>query len=268
MRTVLCCLFLAAAGAQAGTLADANRLLAEKSYPQARHAFEQLARAGNVEAKVRYGEMLWYGEGGQPDRAAADALFAEAAATGNPDAARNLTLSSRRAAKSADIAYWVERYDGADLVSAAKACAMPQLPEPARNKDEVRAAAQQYAAWADCEKRFLGSLGGELAPERRIPGELVELMSAEEARQASQRLNAAYETVTRMAHQEAEVVADRYTAWEKSTRDYLEQHPVLAFNQDQWVREMNFDLRRAFEARIGADREYRLRDTPLPQQRR
>jgi TPR repeat protein len=254
MRAALCCLLLSvAAGAQADALSDANRLLAEKSYPEARRAFEQLANAGSAEASLRLGEMLWYGEGGQPDRAAADAIFARVAATGNQDARRDLALSSRRAARNAEIAYWVGQYDGADLASAEKACAMPAVPALSRTKAEAREAARQYAAWAECQSAFTASLTGARAAGKRIPGNLVELMSSDEARQASERLNGAYDKVIREARSDMAAVANRYLAWEKASRDYLaETGTLLAFEQEQWAREVNFDMRRAWETRMGS----------------
>jgi TPR repeat protein len=249
MRALLCCLLLSvAAGAQADALADANRLLAEKSYPQARRAFEQLASAGSAEARLRLGEMYWYGDGVAVDRTAADALFAQAAAGGSREAAAAMTLSSRRAARSADIAYWLEQYDGADLAAGHRACGKPSLPELSRTRKEVRDAAAQYDAWAECEKRFFDSLAGARAGSA-IPGELVELMSNEEARQASERLGRAYEAVARAAGEDAKAVISHYTAWQMATKGYLvRQREEIALMEEQRRREINADLRRAYDA--------------------
>lgn len=252
MRAALCCLLLSvAAGAHADALSEANRLLAEKSWPEARHAFEQLAKAGNAEAKLRLGEMFWYGDGGPPDRVRGDALFAEAAAAGNAQASQNLTLSNRRAARLAEITYWVEQYSGEDLVAAEHACEVPALPDVSRNKAQVRSAAGKYADWTDCMKSFAESLSGSRAAGNRIPGDLAELMSSDEARKAGERLNGAYARVYQMAQEDMQMGAARYLAWEKATRDYLtENQKLLAFERDEKIRELNADIRRHMDARM------------------
>lgn len=67
--TVLCLTMLLGVPALADDLADANKLLENKAYPQALAAFTKLANAGNAEAQFHLGEMYWYGEAGSVDLA-------------------------------------------------------------------------------------------------------------------------------------------------------------------------------------------------------
>ncbi len=86
-RIALLCLACAVGGnAAADELADANQALQQKNYTVALTLFSKLANNNNREAQLRLGEMYWYGEGAPLDRAKGDALFAQAAAAGDPGA--------------------------------------------------------------------------------------------------------------------------------------------------------------------------------------
>ena len=86
-RIALFCLACAVGGhASADELVDANAALQQKNYPVALKLFGKLASDNNHEAQLRLGEMYWYGEGAPLDRAKGDALFAQAAAGGDPGA--------------------------------------------------------------------------------------------------------------------------------------------------------------------------------------
>lgn len=98
MRALVLAVALSISGAAfADDLADANKALMAKSYPQAMELFGRLAAAGNAEARFRLGEMYWYGQGVPADRAKGDALFAQAASAGISAASTALTRSARRA---------------------------------------------------------------------------------------------------------------------------------------------------------------------------
>lgn len=224
MRRFLCCLMIALAGpAAADSLSEANKLYAAKAYGEAFPVFQMLANSGNAEAKLRLGEMYWYGKGLPADRAHADQLFAEAAAAGNHAAREALTLTSRREARSADIAKWTS-YDGADLTSGKYACGAPAIADVSKTNQEIKATMASYGAWSGCYNGFVADLEGPLAPAARIPADLQPLMTEAEHQQAMARVFDATQATVAKVGAEAQTVMTRYDSWEKATMAYAREH--------------------------------------------
>lgn len=245
MRRFLCCLLFVLSGpAAADSLAEANKLYAAGAYGEAFPVFQMLANSGNAEAKLRLGQMYWYGKGLPPDRARADQLFAEAAARGNNEAKEALTLSSRRQARSADIAKWTG-YDGADLTSGKYSCAAPTIPDLSSTNEEIKDTMAAYAAWSACYNGFVADLDGPLAPARRIPADLQPLMTEPEQQQASARVyDATQSTVEKVGGQARDVMA-RYDSWEKATMAYAHDHNrEVAAKEKELARMMENERRR------------------------
>jgi hypothetical protein len=228
MKRFLFCLLLAASGsAAADSLSEANRLLAEKSYGEAFPVFQMLAHSGNAEAKLRLGQMYWYGQGVAADRAKADHLFAEAGAAGNKEAQDALTLSHRREARSGEIAKW-SAYDGADLAAGKYACPQPAIGEVSKTNDEIKATMSGYQAWAACYNGFVSDLDGPLAPSRRIPADLVALMSESEHQQAVGHVSEATQAAVGKVGANAQAIMASYDKWEKATKAFANEHNALA----------------------------------------
>jgi hypothetical protein len=217
-------LFLVAGSAAADSLSEANRLLASGAYGEAFPVFQMLANSGNAEAKLRLGQMYWYGKGLPADRAKADALFAQAAAAGNKEAAQAQTLSSRRAGRSAEIAKWTGAYDGADLTAGKYACPQPAIPDVSRTNDEIKATTAAFQAWSACYNGFVTDLEGPLAPKNRIPADLAELMTQAEQQQAAARVASATDAVIAKVGADAGTTMARYDSWEKATSAYAAEH--------------------------------------------
>jgi TPR repeat protein len=228
MKRFLFCLLLVASGsAAADSLSEANRLLADKAYGEAFPVFQMLANSGNPEAKLRLGQMYWYGEGMPADRAKADHLFAEAAAAGNKEAQEALTLSHRREARSGEIAKW-SAYDGADLSAGKYGCPQPAIGAVSRTNDEIKATMSGYQAWAACYNGFVTDLEGPLAPAHRIPADLVALMSESEHQQALAHVNEATQAAVKNVGASAQAIMARYDKWEKATKAFAAEHNALA----------------------------------------
>jgi TPR repeat protein len=224
MKRFLFCLLLAASGsAAADSLSEANRLLAEKSYGEAFPVFQMLAHSGNAEAKLRLGQMYWYGQGVAADRAKADHLFAEAGAAGNKEAQDALTLSHRREARSGEIAKW-SAYDGADLAAGKYACPQPAIGEVSKTNDEIKATMSGYQAWAACYNGFVSDLDGPLAPSRRIPADLVALMSESEHQQALAHVSEVTQAAVGKVGANAQMIMASYDKWEKATKAFADEH--------------------------------------------
>lgn len=224
MKRFLFVLFLTVCGsASADVLSEANQLLAKGSYGEAFPVFQMLASTGNPEAKLRLGQMYWYGKGLPADRAKADKLFAEAAAAGNAEAKDAQTLTSRREAHAAEIGKWTA-YDGADLATGKYACAEPAIAEMSKTNAEIKATTEGYKAWSACYNGFVADLQGPLAPAKRIPTDLFVLMSEAEQDDALAHIANATGAAASKAGDSAKTIIARYDSWEKATAAYAKEH--------------------------------------------
>lgn len=227
MRAFLFCLAMAASGAVfADELADANKLLDAKSYPQAMSILNRLADAGNTGAQLRLGQVYWYGEGVPVDRAKGDALFAKAAAAGSPDAKIAMGLSPARQQHMADIAYWTTTYDGADLTSGQFACKAPVVPAKSATRDEVKATSAAVNQWKACYNGFAKNLADAMPAGKRIPVEIADLMTDQEMNQARAHLDQVYGRVAASSRASADQTLAAYANWEKETMAYLRQKSI------------------------------------------
>lgn len=227
MKSSIFTLVLCAAGCLAGSaiaseLDDANQLLSNKKYPQALQAFDKLAKAGNSEAQLRLGEMYWYGEGVALDRARGDALFAQAAKSGNAAAREAMQLSGQRAARGADIALWTGRYDGAELRAGKFACPAPQIPPVSTTNAEMKIKSDEINAWIGCYNGIVANVEAALPPGKSIPGDVLVLMSDQEIEQAKLHLDKVLAQVGARAKADADKVMAQRDAWNKATLAYAE----------------------------------------------
>ena len=218
MRALIFAVALSMSGAAfADDLSDANKALAAKSYPQALQLYTKLAAAGNAEARFRLGEMYWYGQGVAVDRAKGDALFAQAAAAGIADAKGAMGRTAQRAARSADIAHWTEKYDGADLTSGKYRCDRPAMPAMSKSNAEIAATNAAYNAWTTCYNGMIANLSDAMPPGKRIPADVLDLMTEAEFDKARAHLDRVYAKVADSAQAGAAEVVAQHGAWEKAT---------------------------------------------------
>lgn len=223
MRVLVLAVALAVSGAAfADDLADANKALETKSYAQALQLYSKLAAAGNAEARFRLGEMYWYGQGVPADRAKGDALFAQAASGGIGEANKALARSARRAERSADIAYWTEKYDGADLTAGKYRCDRPVIPAVSKSNSDIAATNLAYKDWAACYNGFVANLGDAMPAGKRVPGDIVELMSDAEIEQARAHLDRVYASVADREQAHASALVAQHGAWEKATVAFVD----------------------------------------------
>ncbi|MGZ5202770.1 MAG: sel1 repeat family protein [Telluria sp.] len=224
MKRFLFCLLLTIAGtASADVLSEANRLLKDGAYGEAFPVFQMLANSGNAEAKLRLGQMYWYGKGLPADRAQADKLFAEAAKAGNKEAASAMTLTQRREAHAAEIAKWTA-YNGADLAAGKYACTEPAIGEVGKTNAEIKATTEAYQAWSACYNGLVNDLQGPLAPANRIPADVAALMTDAERNQAMEHIVAATDAKTAQVGAGAQALMSRYDSWEQATTAYAKEH--------------------------------------------
>jgi len=238
MRPFMFALAIAvAAPALANDLAEANRLLEAKSYPQALSLLARLAGQGNATAQLRLGQVYWYGEGVPVDRAKADALFAQAAAAGNTEAKQAQGLTARRAQHGAEIAYWSGGYDGADLKAAREACVVPAIPAKSEANNEIKAVQASVKAWQECHNGFVQRVEGLLPPGKAIPEPVLDVMTDEEVERAKVHLGGIYKRISEEAAGGAGRAMTAYGAWEKATQEYVSVQNTLAESRERQRRE-------------------------------
>ncbi|WP_426208627.1 sel1 repeat family protein [Massilia sp. TWP1-3-3] len=251
-RIALFCLACAVGGhASADELVDANAALQQKNYPVALKLFGKLASDNNHEAQLRLGEMYWYGEGAPLDRAKGDALFAQAAAGGDPGAVAATKLSAQRAAHAADIALWTGGYTGAELRAGQVNCQAPALPAGRSIvNDEIKRIGAQISAWTGCYNGFVANMATVMPPGKTIPGGVLEVMSEQELAQAKGHLEQVYKGVIAAAKADADRFIVQRDQWQAATLEYVKaENDRIAVRTLQAKR----DLDRTEAARVEAN---------------
>lgn len=252
-RLVIVFAFLLSAAACADELADANKMMQNKAYPQAFALYTQLAQQGNVEAQFHLGEMYWYGEAGKVDMAAAETWFRKAAGGGSKQAEASLATMRAHDARSKDIAYWTSAYDGADLIGGKGACEVPAIPPVSKDNAEIKQINKGYALWNACYGEQVRALQNAVPPGKRIPADLAALMNQQEYDQAVARIDQAYARVVGETGTRAQAVIAAHAAWQLATKNYVEEQNRLA----------KLEAERNSQRRIDALREVRVGPAPV-----
>jgi hypothetical protein len=219
MKRLLCVIAFGVTGiASAGQLEDANQLLSAKAYDKALPAYTRLAEAGNTEAQFRLGEMYWYGDGTAPDLTLATSWMQKAAARGHAGAAESLAIIKERETRGADIAYWTSGYKGADLVSGRFNCIAPLIPAVSATTEEIKATSSAYTAWQACYDGFAANLNSVMPPVKRIPADVLRLLTPREGEMAIAHLNTVFDGIIAQANQDALAVSSQFVKWETATQ--------------------------------------------------
>ncbi len=219
-KYLLCLACLLGGAASADELADANKLMDGKMYPQAMAVYGKLAQAGNVEAQFHLGEMYLYGETGKIDLAQAANWFQKASAGGSGQAAGALQLIKERAERRVDIAYWTDRYDGADLRSGKFNCARPLAAAVSTTNDDIERVAASFATWQDCYNGFVQNVNSALPPGKHIPADVLRLMDQSEYDRAIAHVDAVFTAISADAAKTADAVVAEHAAWHAATQAY------------------------------------------------
>ncbi len=205
----------------ADELQDAAAALNNKSYTDAVRLYAKAAAAGNPQAQLQLGEMYFYGEGVAVDEKAAAALFEKAAALGNQEAVANLTRIGQRHTRQAEIAYWTDKYDGADLRQGGLACAAPAIPEMSKTNAEIAKVSADFNTWRDCHNALLDQLSAVLPAGKQIPSDLELLMTDVQINRARTHLVQVYRQVGNERASVAHGVVARYQAWSHRTQVFV-----------------------------------------------
>ena len=176
------------------------------------------------EAQLRLGEMYWYGEGVAVDRPQADALFTRAAAGGNQAAVAALTLTqSPRTARPRHrlLDREVRRRRPPDrqvrLRRPGPSCRLEgqqgdQQRQPMRSMRGTRAT-----------KGFIANIADAHPAGKRIPADVLELMSEAEVQQAVAHLDQVYGATVAEAKGRALPFMAQRDAWHAATTAYVSE---------------------------------------------
>ena len=225
-RFLLSLLFVSYGALAADDLAEANRLLTAKDYGKAMAMFTRLANAGNPDAQLRLGEMYWFGEGATQDLDAARRWFEKSAATGNMGAKESLAALDRRKTRGAEIVYWTQQYDGADLRSGKFACPLPALPAASKSNEDIKATQALIENWRLCHDGFVGNFNATVSGGKHIPAEVLDMMTPQETDRALARTKEIYAKVMAQANEDVTTMANRQMDWHQATDSFVKEENV------------------------------------------
>jgi carboxypeptidase C (cathepsin A) len=225
MKKILFCLSLLLSGAvHADPIGDANALFAKKSYPEALQMYTKLGNAGNAEAQQHLGEMYLYGEAGEVDLAKAQAWFKKSAAKGNKTAIAALEMMKQRELRKADIAYWMSKYDGAELKTGKYRCAVPRLPAISKQNDEIDAVSKKIDTWKACYNEAVEHLNAANPLTSRIPKDVSDLMTKEEMASATAYLATVYANLIEETRVSSKLFMADFGVWRDATDAYVTEN--------------------------------------------
>lgn len=238
MKSILACLFCLALGAAgfasaapgADDLAAADALFAKKAYPDALQKYTKLANAGNVMAQQHLGEMYFYGEAGAIDMDKAALWWGKAAARGNPVAIASLDLMKQRAARRADLDYWITQYDGADLTGGEYRCPAPRFPAVSKVNEEIERYSAKMKAWEACHNALVKHLNAALPLTARIPADIAKLMTKDEMDKATAHLKQVGDNLGESTTVAGKLVLADYDVWRNATDAYVKEHNEIVKN--------------------------------------
>lgn len=245
MKNLFACLsLLLASSVYASELSDANAAFAKKDYATALKLYTKLANGGNVEAQQHLGEMYWYGEAGEPDEAKAQAWFQKAAAKGNAVAIASLETMQQRAARRADIDYWLTKYDGSELRAGEYRCPAPRFPAISKTNEEIERVSANLKTWKDCYNRFVTHLNAVSPLTSRIPPDVAKLMNKDEMARATARLEQVRENLAESAQVSSRLVLADFSAWRDATDAWVKEHNEIIAKMPSDERLRDIEARR------------------------
>jgi hypothetical protein len=205
-------------------LADAQKAWQNKEYTRAFQAYSVLAKSGDGTAQLQLGEMYGFGEGVAEDSDQAEHWLKQAVASGVADAPTSLALVRERQARKAEIAYYSERFDGADRIYANYGCTRPIIPAQSVSNAEIAAVNLAVNTWAACHGRFIVDLTKAMPATNTIPPGVLKLMNDAEYQRANVLIGKVYEQFAIDAQRIADGVAADNLAWKKSTDQYVAEN--------------------------------------------
>jgi uncharacterized protein len=214
----------------ADELADGIKAWERQNYTEAYAIFSKLAAAGNPEAQRQLGEMVGFGDGVPEDMAKAEEWLQRAQANGSKDAAASLQTLHQRAARKGDIAFYVSKYNGAELSLQKHRCVTPNFPKYSETKSEIKKVAARMTEWQACYQRFAADLTAAMPPGKAIPEDVANIMSTSEFAAAKNRMDHVYASMAADARKQATGLIAANDAWVKETEAYAKSEKANTRN--------------------------------------
>jgi TPR repeat protein len=220
----------AVAAPPADELAAADALFAKKAYPEALQKYTRLANAGDVTAQQHLGEMYFYGEAGSVDMDKAALWWGKAAAKGNQAAIASLDLMKQRAARRADLDYWIAGYDGSNLTGGPYHCPAPRFPSVSKVNEDIERYSAKMKAWEACHNALVQHLNATLPLDKLIPQDVAKLMTKDEMGKAVAHLKSVGDSVSEETKVAGKLALADYDAWRNATEAYVKEHNEIVKN--------------------------------------
>ena len=171
--------------------------------------------------------MYWYGEAGAVDEAKAEAWFRKAAAKGNAVAIASLEVMKQRTLRRAEIAHWVEHYQGEDLKTGQFDCKAPRIPAISKQSEEIARVGAAVTKWQDCYNGYVTHLNANSPLSKRIPADIAKLMNLAETTRANARLALVQENLAEEARVGSKLILADLAAWRSATEAYVKEHNAI-----------------------------------------
>jgi hypothetical protein len=198
--------------------------------------------------------MYWYGDGTAQDLQAAYRWFEKAAAAGNRDAKESLVVLERRKTRGAEIDYWMKQYDGADLKSGKFDCKRPNIPAVSKTNADITATKSAIDAWQACYDGFAVNFNASMPVGKRIPQEVLDMMSPKEFEKVRAHLEPVYSKTLAEAEAEADQILAQKAAWAKATESFVKgENERVALENADFIH-ANEQRRQTFNAQAPMER--------------
>ena len=188
------------------------------------------AVSGNATAQQHLGEMYFYGEAGAPDADKAALWWGKAAARGNKVAIASLDMIKQRAARRAELDYWITQYDGADLTSGEYRCPAPRFPAVSKDNEDIERYGAKMKGWEACHNGLVKHLNASLPLTRLIPQDVAKLMTTDEMEKANAHLKEVGDNISENTKVSGKLVLADFDAWRNATEAWVKEHNEIVKN--------------------------------------
>ena len=118
------------------------------------------------------------------------------------------------------------------------------MPAVSRQNDEIQNVAARMQVWQDCYNGFVRNLNAASPLGKRIPADIADLLTKDEADRAHARLGEVYERVAQDAKVTAKLVLADYAAWRDATDAYVAEHNRIVKNAPALEALQEYETRR------------------------
>lgn len=152
--------------------------------------------------------------------------------------------SDKRAARRADIDYWLKSYDGSEFTSGEYRCTPPRIPAISKENQEIDRVAANMDAWQECYNKAVKHFNATPSFVKLMPADVAALLTPEEMKQATERLQLVHDNVNEILKVSAELVLADFSAWRSATNAWVKEHNDIVKNAPTPEREHQLDERR------------------------